>query len=222
MKPPLTDANRIKRLAFANRWMMNGVCTLDNVIWTDETRVACHPNNRRISVWTNQAEAPVQVKMHSGGNSVMFWGSMSKHGVGSLVSLEGTMNAKKYVEILKDELLPEIKHCQRTIPGTWRMMQDNAPCHTAKTVKSFLASHTIEMIDWPPFSPDLNPIENIWQWMKRILETEFPVCTSAEQIEASIFQIWNTMTPEMCFKFCGNYGKRLLAIIEANGGYTKY
>jgi hypothetical protein len=74
LKPPLTDANRLKRLAFANRWMNNGVCTLDNVIWTDETRVASHPNNRRISVWTNQSEAPIQVKMHSGGNSVMFWG----------------------------------------------------------------------------------------------------------------------------------------------------
>jgi hypothetical protein len=160
--------------------MRNGVCTLENVIWTDETRVASHPNNRRISVWTNQAMAPAQVKMHSGGNSFMFWGSISKHGVGSLVSLEVTMNAAKYVEILKEDPLPEFKNCETVIPGPWRMMQDNAPCHTAKVVKAFLASHEIEMIEWPPFSPDLNPIENIWQWIKLELETKYSVCTSAE------------------------------------------
>jgi hypothetical protein len=77
---------------------------LGKLIWTDETRVASHPNNRRITVWTNDEEAPVQVKMHFGGDIVMFWGCMSKHGVGSLVSLVGTMDSKKYVKLLKDEL----------------------------------------------------------------------------------------------------------------------
>ena len=59
LKPPLTEPNKVKRLAFANKWMENGVCTLENVIWTDETRVASNPNNRRISVWTNAVEPPI-------------------------------------------------------------------------------------------------------------------------------------------------------------------
>jgi hypothetical protein len=221
-KPLNEEIHRSKRLAFANRWMENGVCTLENVIWSDETRVASHPNNRRISVWTNQAEAPVQVKLHSGGNSVMFWGSMSKHGVGSLVALVGTMDHEKYGLLLKDELLPEFKWCEDNIPGTWRFMQDGAPCHRDSSISAFLARHNIEKIDWPPYSPDLNPIENLWQWMKRNLETNFPVCESAEEIEARIFEIWNTITPEMCSNYCANYERRLLAVIAANGGYTKY
>jgi hypothetical protein len=50
LKPPLSENNKLKRLEYANQWMKNGLCILDNVIWTDETRVASHPNNRRISV----------------------------------------------------------------------------------------------------------------------------------------------------------------------------
>jgi transposase len=222
LKPPISPENQAKRLAFAKRWMHDGNCTLENVIWTDETRVASHPNNRRISLWTNTGEVPPQVKMHSGGNMVMFWGCISKHGPGPLVSLQGAMDGKEYIKVLKENLLPDLKLAKRTIPGTWRIMQDNAPCHTSKLVKSFLARKNIEFIIWPPYSPDLNPIENIWHWMKHVLETEYPVCVSAEEIEERIFEIWGTIDAEMCSKYCSNYEKRLLAVINSNGGYTKY
>jgi transposase len=222
LKPPLSAANRAKRLAFAKKWMNGNVCTLENVIWTDECRVASNPNNRRISLWTNTGEVPNQVKMHSGGNSVMFWGCFSQHGTGNLVSLKGTMDGKEYVEVLKENLLEEFKNGKKNIPGTWRLMQDNAPCHTSKLVKGFLARHKIEFIDWPPYSPDLNPIENIWSWMKHILDVEYSVCQSAEEIEERFFEIWRKITPEMCGKYCANYERRLLAVIEAKGGYTKY
>lgn len=197
-------------------------CTLGNVIWTDESRVASHPNNRKIKVWTNTGEVPKQEKMHSGGNSVMFWGSFSMHGVGKLVSLDGTMDGKKYIEVLKENLIPELKLAKRLHPGTWRMMQDNAPCHTSKLVKGFLRRKQVDFIDWPPYSPDLNPIENIWHWMKHVLETEYPTCNSAEEIEERFFEIWGRITPEMCAKYCEHYERRLLAVIEAEGGYTKY
>jgi transposase len=51
------------------------------------------------------------------------------------------------------------------------------------------------VIEWHPYSPDLNPIENLWQWMKRKLEVGYP---SAEKFEERIFEIWKTITPEMC------------------------
>lgn len=152
----------------------------------------------------------------------MFWGCISKHGPGPLVSLQGTMDGKEYLEVLRENLLPDLELAKRTIPGTWRIMQDNAPCHTSKLVKSFLARKNVEFIEWPPYSPDLNPIENVWHWMKHVLETEYPVCNSAEEIEQHIFEIWGRIDTEMCSKYCSNYEKRLLSVIKAKGGYTKY
>ncbi len=152
----------------------------------------------------------------------MFWGYFSKYGTGPLVSIQGTMNQTEYISVLKEELIPEFNKAKRSIPGVWRLMQDNAPCHTARAVKAFLRQERIEIIEWPPYSPDLNPIENLWQWIKRKLETEYPVCNSAEEIEARIFEIWNTITPELCSAYCANYHKRLLEVIAANGGYTTY
>ena len=131
LKPQLTEATRRKRLDFAKKWMSNGKCTLENVIWTDETRVASHPNHRRVSVWTNTGEAQKQVKMHSGGKSKMFWGSFSKHGAGRLVSIEGHVDSAEYITILDEKLIGELEIAKELFPGTWRFMQDNAPPHTA-------------------------------------------------------------------------------------------
>ena len=42
-------------------------------------------------------------------------------------------------------------------------MQDGAPCYTAKSIKTFLANESIELLDWSGNSPDMNPIENLWE-----------------------------------------------------------
>ena len=92
----------------------------------------------------------------------------------------------------------------------------------AKSIEAFLSSDGIDMIEWPPYSPDRNPIENIWAWMKTKLANDYPISTSAEMLAVNFLQIWDSITPEMCAKFCGHNDKRLKAVKEAKGGETKY
>jgi transposase len=53
-------------------------------------------------------------------------------------------------------------------------MQDGASIHTARIIKRWLADNEIEVIDWPPYSPDLNPIKHVWRHLKEWVHEHYP------------------------------------------------
>lgn len=216
---PISDATRNKRLAFVKKWLKRGKCLLDNVIWSDETTVKTNPNTRRQSHWTpSSTPRTPQLKIHSGGKSQMFWGCISKHGIGPLITVDGTMDQNQYLEVLKNYFIPELRAAEEQFGGEWVLMQDNAPCHTARMIKKYLSDEGVTMLEWPPYSPDLNPIENIWNWIKQKVGT----CATVTEIEEKVFKTWNSITPEMCMNYCGHYERRLQAVKKADGYSTKY
>lgn len=225
-KPPLNDRTISLREQFVDRWLVDGKDILGDVIWTDETMVRSHPNNHKQLYWchedTKRQDLPTHVKKHSQGFGVMFWGCFSKHGVGPFLALEGSMDGLKYIEVLKEELLPELQYMKDVLNLDIKMMQDNAPCHRSKIVTRFLTENNVEFIDWPPYSPDMNPIENLWAWMKQELYKKNCDFEDANQLIDAMYAIWDSITVEMCQNFCGNYEKRLMALKKAKGGYTKY
>jgi hypothetical protein len=134
----------------------------------------------------------------------MFWGCISKEGKGTLTVIEGTMDGKKYIEVLKDELLPETE----VLIGEGldiKVMHDNAPCHTSRLVKDFLETTDLEFIDWSPYSPDLNPIENIWAYVKYKLYTKFGPAKSKQELIENVFENWDSVDADLCKKYCGMY-----------------
>ena len=94
----------------------------------------------------------------------MVWGAISVHGTSCLHIVSGTMNAQKHISVLQTRLLPQIKDWQSE--WDWIFQQDSAPCHTAKAVKLWIAKNNIQVLPWAGNSPDMNPIENLWELLK--------------------------------------------------------
>ena len=78
-------------------------------------------------------------------------------------------------------------------------MQNNAPCHKAKTSVSWFERNKIKCLDWPPTSPDLNPIKNIWSDIDRKL---CKVQTSSiANLQAEIEKLWKDLDQNYCKNF---------------------
>ena len=101
-------------------------------------------------------------------------------------------------------------------------MQDNAPCQRAILVRDWCSQNNLEFIEWPAYSPDMNPIENIWAWMKFRLYSDYPPAASEDELYRFFCEIWESIADEFCTRYCGDYKKRLVALQQANGMYTKY
>ena len=100
-----------------------------------------------------------------GGGSVMVSGCFIRRGVGKLCVLHRIMDRFYYRDILEENLFPSIDHFK--FGQQWHLMHDNDGKHTSGLVKHCLKQKTIQTLPWPFFSPDLNPIENLWDGLER-------------------------------------------------------
>lgn len=222
----IRQPNKVKRVQFANEMMEKPPEFFEQIIYTDESTFRKVSTRSNTIYWiphgTPEQDLPVRLRLQAGGFSVMFWGCMSNIGVGPLVPVEGTLNASKYKQILDHYLLPYMQALQEVSGYGRMMMQDNAPPHTAKFITKYLDRAKVPRLPWPPQSPDLNPIENIWSIMKERRDSEYPLPDSKEELIEQVMEIWNSIEPELCLVLCQSVQRRMAYVIAAGGGVLKY
>ena len=221
-KPLLSEVNRLKRLSFVENFSEKHPDFWDYVIWSDETMVRSCPKSKDVFFKVNTSvcreDLPVNPQVQTGGFSVMFWGCFSRMGLGPLVALEENLNATTYIELLETALLPELE----AVGVPMVFMQDNAPCHKAKVVTQFLARNNVETLPWPPQSPDMNPIENLWAIIKARLKDKFQTPKTRDELIEQVFTIWNDIGPELYQILSDSIFHRLYEVSRRNGRQTKF
>ena len=144
---------------------------------------------------------------------------MSVKGRGSLWFLpkNETINANKYLEVLKEKLpiFMPILNCKI-------FQHDGAPAHRAKIVSAWLRTNKIDVLpNWPGNSPDINVIENCWSLLKKKVADKHP--GSIQELIDAIKLTWTTeITPEYCQQLVKSIPKRLAQIIANKGNPCKY
>jgi hypothetical protein len=224
-KPLLSVKHRQHRLAFALKHKYWTVEDWTRVIWSDETKINRIGSDGRKYVWKLSGQPlqnkEVQGTVKFGRGSLMVWGCMSWNGVGILAEVEGRMNAEQYVSILEDNLLPTMENSGISEKSII-FQQDNDPKHTSKRAKKWLESQGIKLLDWPAQSPDLNPIEHLWQILKKKLNSYSTPSKGVWELWERIEVEWGKIEVEECQGLIESMPRRLEAVIRAKEGHTKY
>ena len=102
-------------------------------------------------------------------------------------------------------------------------MEDGAPVHkgAAKAVRERLSIKGFSN-SWPPSSPDLNPIEKVWLWMKARIAQMEPFPTSLQDLKQVVQDLWDELDPCWALKHIENMQEKCKEVIKRQGLATKY
>jgi len=194
---------------------------LGHVIFTDETKVELYPKDlrKRIRRPMHKRFQPRYVvhSMAGKGPSLMFWGCISLRGQGTLFKIIGVLNGKGYGRILR-QCIPRIIRNQNLRGAI--LQEDNAPIHKSNIANQIKEELSLTTLDWPPCSPDLNPIEGIWSYWKDQVRRRLP--SNTESLERLCLQEWARIPLTVIQANIHSIPKRLEAVVKAKGGETKY
>lgn len=102
-------------------------------------------------------------------------------------------------------------------PMPWKFMQDGAPPHRPQAVKDFIRAQGHEIHEHPANSPDFNPIETIWGWMKQDIEVRNP--GNKQRLEDAIFNSWESLSLTFIRNVIDHLRSYLTVIVNIEGGW---
>lgn len=221
-KPLLRRVNKRKRLQWAREHKSWTLDQWRKVFWTDESKFELFGTRRRMYVRRQVGERVndncLSYSVKHGEGSVMIWGAFGGGKVSNLVQIKSIMDKKMYHSILVRHAVPS---GLRIIGKGFVFQQDNDPKHTSKLCSNYLKTKEkqkiLKIMTWPSQSPDLNPIEKLWDELDRRVRIMSP--TSVTRLWECLEDAWRNLSSETLEKLVSRMPNLCKAVIHAKGGH---
>lgn len=214
MKPLLNEKHIEKRLEWAKENLNRD---WRDVIFTDEASFWAWVPRRK--AWSKRGNPVLQrsikhpVKLH-------VWGCFNARGFGILYLFTNTLTAQLMTEIYQKCLLPSAHKWFGRNNDSWILQEDNDPKHCSRICKAWKAENGIRRLSWPSQSPDANPIENVWAFIKHRLQGKRVF--TLKQLSRQIKTIWRSLPESYAENLVASMRHRCQAILDNNGDWTVY
>ena len=149
----------------------------------------------------------------------MVWGAFCSQKKTPLIFLKGKQTSKRYVRVIKKHLLPIYKIEENE--NIW-FQQDNAPIHKSNYTMEALQNLPFDLLNWPPYSPDLNPIENIWSILVYKIYTKKKFYRNTDELKESILEAWEEIDLQTLQNLVDSMEDRLEKVIINRGDAIDY
>ena len=226
----LSDEDCDRRLEYGEmmtEWLIRCPELCKKIVWTDEAifHVGGFVNRHNCHYWAAEDPRIIAEKVHSRPKLTVWCGMTSSKVVGPVI-LRDTMNAERYLNMLRDQVYP--------ILSSWDniddliFMQDGAAPHFALAVRDWLDStfpgrwlgrrgpH-----EWPARSPDLTPCDFfLWGWAKEEVYKTNP--KSLEELKDKILEVLGNVPSDFLSKTIDNIPKRLKKLAENKGAHVEF
>ena len=224
-KPFLKQRHRKARMDFVLTHQHWTVEDWKKVVWSDETKINRLGSDGKKWAWKKAGESLsdrlVEGTLKFGGGSLMVWGCMLWDGIGYACRIDGRMDAELYVKILDEDLQASLNYYGKTVEDII-FQQDGDSKHRSGKARTWFEENDFKVLSWPAQSPDLNPIEHLWDHLKRKLGGYERPPSGILELWERVEEEWNKIEPEVCQNLIESMPRRVEAVLKAKGGHTKY
>lgn len=224
-KPMLTPSHMKRRIRWANEFRNFKLEDWKYVVWSDETKFNLINSDGKEYYWTKNPGilTPDSIKATKkyGGGCLMIWGCMTWNGLGICKKIDGIMNADVYSKILREELMSSLAFYDLN-PEHIIFQHDNDPKHTSRLAKETLEELKIEVMEWPAQSPDLNPIEHLWNHIEYNLRKPNKSYSTKDELWEDLEPLLNKKYTKFCQKLIRTMNQRVNDVKKANGFSTRW
>ncbi|GFT01021.1 transposable element Tcb2 transposase [Trichonephila clavipes] len=194
----LTPAHRRRRSLWCREhrnWRDND---WGRVLFIDESRCSLSSDSHRILIWRERG---------------------SRSHPSNIIERQGSVNGTRYCNEI---LLPYVRLFRGAMGLQFLFMDDNAPCHRTVAAEQLLEIEDIERMDWPARSPDLNPIEHVWDFLGRRLASRTLPPVTIRELRLALQDEWAAMPQQLIDTLIFSMGRRCETCLAVRGDHIPY